>query len=318
MTDRICGRRRHRCHRPAGAAVVPLVLLILKFSFALVPPRQPRQVPGPRGSARAPVGALSSLRGESSDAEAKGGQALNVWEKVALGFGDGTGATVASASTNANGGYALPTDPSELRDFIQAVTLMRVGVPALMLAASAGISYVPLSLGLSAAIDDAGVFSVVSQDSSQYIQNILTTCGLTFSILVGQTYYFLYQQTESVYVALFDEVTAAKALLEQVTLVSQGREGLNRRILLSIQCYVRDDLKKLQDDPAVLLSARPKDDPLEDIMYLTSIGEPSSIYESVRALRQARAMRLGALQRKLVSVPFRYWWALDPLWFCRS
>ena len=39
---------------------------------------------------------------------------------------------------------------------------------------------------------------------------------------------------------------------------------------------LEDDLKKLQADPAILLSTRPVDDPLESIMYLTSVGVPST------------------------------------------
>jgi hypothetical protein len=34
------------------------------------------------------------------------------------------------------------------------------------------------------------------------VQNFLTVTGLTFSILVGQTYYFMYQQQESVFNSL--------------------------------------------------------------------------------------------------------------------
>eukprot|EP00957_Ditylum_brightwellii_P141864 10808190-Ditylum_brightwellii.AAC.1 len=49
--------------------------------------------------------------------------------------------------------------------------------------------------------------------------------------------------------------------------------------------------------PSELLSARPIDDPLESIMYMTSVGEPGLIYQTIRSLRQARSARLGALQR---------------------
>ena len=77
----------------------------------------------------------------------------------------------------------------------------------------------------------------------------------------------MYQQQEMVYYALFNEVTEAKSLLEQVALVSQGR-SMYQRVLQSMSTYVQTDLKKLQADPAVLLSARPMDDPLETIMYL--------------------------------------------------
>jgi len=83
-----------------------------------------------------------------------------------------------------------------------------------------------------------------------------------------------------------------------------------QRCLHSIQRYVEDDLKQLQADPAALLSARPVDDPLESIMYMTSVGVPSTIYETVRSLRQARAGRLGALQRKLPQVHMGLLWIL--------
>ena len=164
-------------------------------------------------------------------------------------------------------------------------------------------------------MNDAGVFAVLSQDSSQFVQNFLTVAGLLFSILVGQTYYFMYQQQEAVYYALFNEVTEAKSLLEQVALVCQGR-SMYRQVLKYISNYVEYDLKQLQCDPAVLLSARPVDDPLESIMYMTSVGVPSTVYETVRSLRQARAARLGALQRKLPEVHMILLWVLAAIELC--
>lgn len=71
----------------------------------------------------------------------------------------------------------------------------------------------------------------------------------------------MYQQQEMVYYSLFNEVTEAKSLLEQVALVCQGR-SMYTKCLESISRYVQDDLKRLQSDPAVLLSSRPVDDPL--------------------------------------------------------
>ncbi len=202
-------------------------------------------------------------------------------------------------------------DPATTRDFAQTVTLLRVGVPSLFLATSAKIAYPTVALTLAYAINDAGVFTVVAQDASQFIQNILTTSGLMFSILVGQTYYFMYQQQEAIYLALFEEVTMAKSLLEQVALVSQGRQRLYETMLCCIQEYVENDLAKFNDvEPAFLLSARPVDDPLEAILYLTSVGEPSLVYQTVRSLRQARASRLGALQRKLPEIQMVLLWTL--------
>jgi hypothetical protein len=164
-------------------------------------------------------------------------------------------------------------------------------------------------LGLASLFNDAGVFAVLSQDASQFVQNFLTVAGLLFSILVGQTFYFMYQQQEMVFMALFNEVTEAKSLLEQVALVCQGR-SMYSRCLDSISRYVQTDLKNLSADPAVLLSGRPADDPLESIMYMTSVGVPSTVYETVKSLRQARAARLGALQRKLPPIHMLLLWIL--------
>jgi hypothetical protein len=206
----------------------------------------------------------------------------------------------------------LDSNPSELQHYVQYVTLFRVGLPSLALAGLAQVLYPTVAMFLAHTViqDDAGVFAVVAQDASQYIQNILTTSGLIFSLLVGQTYYFMYQQQEAIYLALFNEVTVAKSLLEQVALVCQGRDQLYHRILRCIDHYVQYDLTQFQIEPAVLLSRRPVDDPLEDILYLTSVGEPSVIYSTVRALRQARAERLGALQRKLPNIHMILLWSL--------
>jgi Protein of unknown function (DUF4239) len=104
-------------------------------------------------------------------------------------------------------------------------------------------------------------------------------------------------------------VTEAKSLLEQVALVCQGR-AMYQTCLESIALYVKNDLKQVQADPAILLSARPIDDPLESIMYMTSVGVPSTVYETVKSLREARARRLGALQRKLPSIHMMLLWIL--------
>jgi hypothetical protein len=192
---------------------------------------------------------------------------------------------------------------------VQLFTFFRVAIPAVVIGTLATLLFPGLALTLATLLNDAGVFAVLSQDSSQFVQNFLTVAGLLFSILVGQTYYFMYQQQESVYYALFNEVTEAKSLLEQVALVCQGR-SMYRRCLESISRYVQEDLKRLQADPAVLLSARPVDDPLESIMYMTSVGVPSTVYETVRSLRQARAARLGALQRKLPAAHMWLLWIL--------
>ncbi|KAG7363612.1 DUF4239 domain containing protein [Nitzschia inconspicua] len=227
----------------------------------------------------------------------------NLWEKV-----------VASVSKSAAWYLAKKYNRDsapiyQSRAAMSIVTFARVIVPSILAGFIAYLIFPALAMFLCTTFNDAGVFSVLSQDSSQFVQNFLTVAGLLFSILVGQTYYFLYQQQEMVYYALFNEVTEAKSLLEQVALVSQGR-SMYQRVLQAMSTYVQTDLKKLQADPAVLLSARPMDDPLETIMYLTSVGVPSTVYETVKSLRQARAQRLGALQRKLPTVHMVLLWIL--------
>jgi len=214
--------------------------------------------------------------------------------------------TIRSASSNNNDDLDL-----ELPFQIQFETLGRILLPSLLSSLLAYLLFPPLSLGLSYLINDAATFAVLSVDSSQFIQNFLTVTGLTFSILVGQTYYFMYQQQEAVFVSLFGEVTEAKSLLEQVALVCQGRRDMYDMCLVAIKRYVEEDLKKgLGKEPAQVLSARPMDDPLEIIMYLTSVGVPSSIYDTVRSLRQARALRLASLQKKLPPVHLLLLWLL--------
>lgn len=226
---------------------------------------------------------------------------VSIWERMASAISQ-TAAVKVSAPYK-----TITTERDKLK--VQLITLLRVGIPSIFAGILATVIFPMLAIGLATIMNDAGVFAVLSQDSSQFVQNFLTVSGLLFSILAGQTYYFMYQQQEAVFYALFSEVTEAKSLLEQVALVCQGR-SMYAQILKSISQYVQQDLKRLQDDPAILLSARPVDDPLESIMYMTSVGVPSSVYETVRSLRQERAKRLGALQRKLPSIHMLLLWLL--------
>ena len=258
-----------------------------------------RSVPFP-SSARLP--SLISKQGTvrySSNAEVQKAKP-SLWERLA-----------STLSQNVNTKVTLEYDDVLERDSSkeQLITLLRVGIPSMLAGVVAFLLFPALALTLASVMNDAGVFAVLSQDSSQFVQNFLTVSSLLFSILVGQTYYFMYGQQEAIYYALFNEVTEAKSLLEQVALVCQGR-AMYKQVLNAISKYVENDLKRLQDDPAVLLSARPVDDPLESIMYMTSVGVPSSVYETVRSLRQARAGRLGALQRKLPPVHLMLLWIL--------
>lgn len=211
---------------------------------------------------------------------------LSFWEKAAQNF-------VADD-------YA--SNAAELRKYVQILTIIRVGIPSFVAGVGATVVYPDLSMYLASVIDSKEALDVVANDYSQYIQNILTTCGLMFTIMTGYTYYFLYQQQEAIYNSFFHEVSVASSLMEQVALVCQGREDMHQDILASMDRYIKEDLTQFNTEPSVLLSRRPIDDPLEDIFYLTSVGEPSVIYQTVRSLRQARAARLGHLQKKLPPI----------------
>lgn len=171
---------------------------------------------------------------------------------------------------------------------LQFLTMLRVSIPSI-LAGWLATKFFPSLVKL---YPRASV-------TSDFVGNFLSVVGLLYSLLVGQTYGFVYSQQEALYYALYNEVTEAKSLLEQIALVSRGRAILYPRLLKDMSNYVRNDLCSLRKDPAVLLSARPVDDPLESIMYLTSVGVPGDIYQTVKSLREARAVRLGALQRKV-------------------
>jgi len=199
----------------------------------------------------------------------------------------------------------------------QIRTVVRVVLPSILVAIIATIVYPSMAQWLiqlpSSTYDGVDgsngllytddVLTVLSNDLSQYVQNILTTCALLFGMLVGQTYYFMYQQQELVFYALFEEVTEAKSLLEQISLMTYGRPGLYPSLISRMNDYVQNDLKVLSTkDPIAVTSGLPKDDPLESILYATSVGLPGVVYETVKSLRQARANRCGALQRKLPAL----------------
>jgi len=246
----------------------------------------------------------SSKPSDTLEGDPKGDEKISFWDRIRMTFSTLAASKVAKK-------YGMDFNPASEAG-LNTMTLIRVGIPSILSGVLAFVAFPAMSMWLCSLWTDAGVFAVLSQDSSQFVQNFLTVAGLLFSILVGQTYYFMYQQQEMIYYALFNEVTEAKSLLEQVALVCQGR-SMYPRVLGSIKKYVESDLKKLHADPAVLLSARPMDDPLETIMYLTSVGVPSTVYETIRSLRQARAQRLGALQRKLPQVHMLLLWILAAL-----
>ena len=200
------------------------------------------------------------------------------------------------------------------RGFFEVKTLIRVLFPAIISGAIAYATLPTLNNQIASfvlRVTDPGKISMLGDA----VQSFISLVGLLYSILVGQVFGFLYSQQEALYLALFDEVTEAKSLLEQVALVSQGRT-MYSTCLNSIARYVKNDLLEGMESfdgsitPSLLLSSRPSDDPLEAILYLTSVGVPGHVYDTVRSLRQARSRRLGALQRKVPVIHLIMLWLL--------
>lgn len=200
------------------------------------------------------------------------------------------------------------------RVFFEVKTLIRVLFPAIISGAVAFLTLPALNNHIASFVLKVTEPTKISM-LGDAVQSFISLVGLLYSILVGQVFGFLYSQQEALYLALFDEVTEAKSLLEQVALVSQGRT-MYSTCLNSIERYVRKDLLGGMQTfdgsitPSLLLSARPSDDPLEAILYLTSVGVPGNVYDTVRSLRQARARRLGALQRKVPVIHLIMLWVL--------
>jgi hypothetical protein len=71
---------------------------------------------------------------------------------------------------------SLQTDRDKFK--VQFITLLRVGVPSIVAGIAACFAFPGLALFLASIMNDAGVFAVLSQDSSQFVQNFLTVSGL--------------------------------------------------------------------------------------------------------------------------------------------
>merc|ERR1719458_718134 len=79
-------------------------------------------------------------------------------------------------------------------------------------------------------------------------------------------------------------------------------------MLQDLQMYVQNDLERLDREPTKLIAdgymQAELRDPLEKVLYATSVGVPGFVYDTVRGLREARGARLGSIQRKLPAAHF--------------
>ena len=147
-------------------------------------------------------------------------------------------------------GLAIPRWQRFSRQFR---TLFRVGFPSVVAGVAATLIFPALARLACTVTNSAQTFTLLTPAATDYTGQFLSVIGLLCSLLVGQTYSFVYSQQEAIYYALFNEVTEAKSLLEQVALVCQGR-AMYPQVLRSMKSYVRNDLKQVKSDPAILLS----------------------------------------------------------------
>jgi len=174
-----------------------------------------------------------------------------------------------------------------------AGALTQVVLPALGCGVVGGLLFCPSALALRQQLAEA-TQQVLRDDLTQFTQNAFTVAGLLFALLLSDTLGFLLQRQERLYKAVFREVSEARALVEQLGLLGAARGGGAR--LGDVGRYLAADLRRL-GRPRVL-PAGGGVDPLERLLFATSVGAPAGVCGSARAVRQARAERLAAVQRR--------------------
>ena len=119
-----------------------------------------------------------------------------------------------------------PPRPSPRRCAAPSLRLQRRPAPRRLapagLAIIGTIAFGPLAVWLRSFINGEGL-AVLANDEGQYFQNYVNAIDVMFSLLLVNTFAWLYNQQEQLYVSLFAEVSVAKALLEQIAYVSRGR-----------------------------------------------------------------------------------------------
>ena len=179
-------------------------------------------------------------------------------------------------------------------------TGLRVVVPAFLAGILSLICFVPVCANFA-------------HVSSPVLKEVAPLVGIIFSILTNFTFQAMYAQQEAALLFLFQEISCAKSLVEQILLVFGHPSPAANRALNCVRQYCARDLRRRSTASAKQLRlALPPgrneghQDPLEELLYLSSVdGDPSAhVYATVKELRKLRANRLGALERKLPPVHF--------------
>lgn len=187
--------------------------------------------------------------------------------------------------------------------------LLKIVLPSLLLGVLASVSFGPMALWLRSLLS-AAVLEVLKDDVTQFLQNSLTLVLLLFGLLLGETISMLLQRQDKLYRAVYREAAQAQALVEQLTLLgaARGYGGSQKRgteLLDEVSSYLLEDFDHVGRPALLPIRRNNSADPLERLLFATSVGVPSSsICSSIRAIRQARAERLAAAQRRFPSGHF--------------
>ena len=107
------------------------------------------------------------LRQTTLHAEKKATDGPRIWEKLVATFSTSVAEKISKKYNK---------DIAPITQAMGALTLIRVFVPSLLAGIGSFLAFPGLSLWLCSLWNDAGVFAVLSQDSSQFVQNFLTFC----------------------------------------------------------------------------------------------------------------------------------------------
>lgn len=158
---------------------------------------------------------------------------------------------------------------------------------------------------------------VLKDDMTQFSQNAFAVLLLLFSLLLGETFSMLLDRQDRLCRAIYSEVSEARTLIEQLVLLSAGRQGgdgswssSSQNLLENVEAYLVQDLQQLGERRILPGRGAAPVDALETLLFATSVGVPSGVCDSVRAIRQARASRLAAAQRKFPLAHSGILWTL--------
>lgn len=161
---------------------------------------------------------------------------------------------------------------------------------------------------------------VLKDDMTQFAQNAFAVLLLLFSLLLGETFSMLLDRQDRLCRAIYTEVSEARTLIEQLVLLSAGRQGgdgswssSSQNLLENVEAYLVQDLQQLGKRRILPERGAAPVDALETLLFATSVGVPSGVCDSVRAIRQARASRLAAAQRKFPLAHSGILWTLAML-----